>query len=62
MVDEDLPHHAGGVPEEVVAALEGRHALVDEPQVRLVDERGRCQGVGEPLRAGAEAVRARRSS
>ena len=48
MVDQDAPHHLGGDAEKVGAALP-IDVLIDEPEVALVDERGRLQCVIVPL-------------
>ena len=48
-VNEDAPHHLRRDGEELRTILPGRAALIDEPDVRLVHERGRLKGVVRPL-------------
>jgi hypothetical protein len=60
-VDEHLAHAPRGHAEELRAALEARRPLVDEAQVRLVDERRGLERV--PRRLALQRARAcRRSS
>ena len=50
MIDEDPPHHHRGHANELGAVLPVVHLpLVDQPEIRLVHERGGLQGVVEPL-------------
>ncbi len=51
VVDQDPPHDRGGGAEEVGAVLPLHAALIDQPQVDLVDQRRRRQGVFGPLAA-----------
>ena len=44
-------HHARGAAEEMRAVLPIHGAVAREPQIDLVDERGRLQGVVGPLGA-----------
>lgn len=46
VVDDHLTHRAGGDGEEVIAVLPVRSGLIDQLQVRLVDEASRIQGTG----------------
>jgi hypothetical protein len=43
MVDQHVPHHLRGHREEVRARLPADVLLIDQPQVRLVHERGRLE-------------------
>jgi hypothetical protein len=45
LLDEDVAHGAGGGEEEVLPRLPADVALVDQAQVRLVDQRRRLQGL-----------------
>jgi hypothetical protein len=45
---EDLPHRSPGNPDEVPLVVP-RRPCAGEPQVRLVDERGRLQRLSRPL-------------
>ena len=49
MVHQDAAHGLGGHPEELGPVLPARLALVDQPQVGLVDEGGGLQGVAGVL-------------
>jgi hypothetical protein len=53
VVHEDASHRAGGDAEEVTAVLEVARAAPDQPEPRVVDQRGRLQRVVAPL-AGHE--------
>ena len=48
-VDEDAAHHLRGHAEEVRAVLPAHLRLVDEPEVRLVDEGRGLEGVADAL-------------
>ena len=45
VVDEDVPHGARRRREEVLPALPGLPLAIGDPQIRLVDERGRLERV-----------------
>jgi hypothetical protein len=45
LLDEDVAHDAGGGEEEVLPRLPGDVALVGQPQVRLVHQGRRLQGL-----------------
>ncbi len=45
IIHEDATHHLRGDAEEMGAVLPGGGALIDQPQIRFVDEAGRLQGV-----------------
>src|SRR5262245_37797554 len=50
VLNEDTAHRLGGGGEEVLAVgVPPRHGLPDEAQVRLVDQRGRLEGVARLL-------------
>ncbi len=49
VVDEDPPHDLCGDPEEMRPIPPIDLALIDESQIRFVDERRRLQGVARPL-------------
>ena len=49
MVDEDPAHRLRGDGEEVTAVLPVHPRLVDETEIRLVDERGRLERVAAAL-------------
>jgi hypothetical protein len=49
VIHENLPHHLGRDTEEVCAIPIFRLVLADQPNVSLVNERGRLQGVIPPL-------------
>ncbi len=51
MVDQDPPHRLRGDREEVPAVLPLDSGLVDQPEVGLVDERGRLQRLVRPFAA-----------
>jgi hypothetical protein len=61
VIDEDPPHHHRGHANELGAVLPVHQPLVDQPEIRLVHERGGLQGVVEPL-AAKNARASRRSS
>ena len=46
VIDDHLTHRAGGDREEVIAVVPRRSGLIDELQVRLVDEASRIEGTG----------------
>src|SRR5262245_52549424 len=49
-LDEDSPHGLGGCPEEMAAAVPAPFVRrADEPEVRLVDQGSRLQGVAGGL-------------
>ena len=50
-VDENPAHHLRRHTEELRAILPGGPVLIDQPQVRLVDERGRLQRMPRALAA-----------
>ena len=62
MVHENAPHHDGGHADELRAVLPVHLPLIDEPQVRLVDERGGLERVVGPLAAQVQAANRRSSS
>lgn len=45
VIDQNPPHHLRGDSKEVRAVLPGDPFLAEQPQLRLVDERRRLQGV-----------------
>ena len=45
MVYQNTPHHLGSESKELRAVLPVNVFLIDEPQVRLIDQRGRLQSV-----------------
>ena len=49
MVHEDVPHHASRHGEEMRAIVPGHLRRVDEPDIRLVDERRRLEAVPRAL-------------
>jgi hypothetical protein len=49
VVDEDAPHQLRGDAEEVAAVLPVDLALVEQPQIRLVDHRGDLQAIVAPF-------------
>ena len=49
VVDQYAPHHAGSHGEEVGPILPGHGFAVDQPDVRLVDERGGLQAMADSL-------------
>jgi hypothetical protein len=51
VIDQDPPHHLRGHAKEVGPAFEVDAALLDEPEVRLVNERRGLQRVAVPLTA-----------
>lgn len=55
VVDQDAPHHPARDGEEVRPVLPLAAGLVDQPDERLVDERGGLQGVRRVLAAHALA-------
>jgi hypothetical protein len=61
VVDEDAPHHLGRHSEEVRAILPIGVSLIDESEVRLVDQGRRLQDVPGALVLQLAAAR-RRSS
>ena len=58
VLDQDLPHRMGGDAEEMRAVLERQRRVLEQPQIRLVHERGRLERARPVSRA---ASRARRS-
>lgn len=51
MIHEDAAHHFGGDGQKVRAALPVNAAMVDEPQIGLVNKRRRLERVVAPLPA-----------
>ena len=49
MIDQDLSHHLRTQPTKLLPILNSGDVLIDEPQIRLVDERRRLERVGDPL-------------
>ena len=49
VIDEDPPHHHRGHANELGAVRPVHLPLVDQPEIRLVDERGGLQGVAGAL-------------
>jgi hypothetical protein len=45
VTDQDAPHHLGGDAEELGAILPVDLVLIDEPEINLVHQRGRLEGV-----------------
>ena len=61
VIDEDPPHHHRGDAHELGAVRPVHLPLVDQPEIRLVHERGGLQGVVAAL-ADRNARASRRSS
>jgi hypothetical protein len=49
MIDEDLAHEVRGQRDEVASVTHLRRALLNQPYISLMDERGRLQGMAGPL-------------